>query len=173
MASNYTDPHTPRGDTYAVSQRFWEFSAIFASPVRLVIALTFLYQYVLLSLVLVLILRMCGRILGWSALSGVVVVLVAYALNYPLAKYNIDVCDVLLIGRSNVFFNTDADYSAFLESERSKNGCCQRASPEYPLLEILWLGSVYMIELPAGGKPTCLFYTRGLLGKQSTKITRR
>lgn len=30
-----------------------------------------------------------GRILGWSALSGVVVVLVAYILNYPLAKYNI------------------------------------------------------------------------------------
>lgn len=29
------------------------------------------------------------RILGWSALSGVVVVLVAYVLNYPLAKYNI------------------------------------------------------------------------------------
>lgn len=27
--------------------------------------------------------------LGWSALSGVVVVLVAYTLNYPLAKYNI------------------------------------------------------------------------------------
>ena len=30
-----------------------------------------------------------GRILGWSALSGVVVVLVAYVFNYPLAKYNI------------------------------------------------------------------------------------
>lgn len=29
------------------------------------------------------------RILGWSALSGVAVVLVAYALNYPLAKYNV------------------------------------------------------------------------------------
>ncbi|KAJ7193321.1 pleiotropic drug resistance ABC transporter [Mycena pura] len=61
-----------QGDTYAVSQRFWEFSALFASPVRLVIALVFLYQ-----------------ILGWSALSGVVVVLLAYVVNYPLAKYNI------------------------------------------------------------------------------------
>jgi hypothetical protein len=29
------------------------------------------------------------RILGWSALSGVVVVLLAYVVNYPLAKYNI------------------------------------------------------------------------------------
>ncbi|KAJ7040325.1 pleiotropic drug resistance ABC transporter [Mycena alexandri] len=57
---------------YAVAQRFWEFSALFASPVRLVIALVFLYQ-----------------ILGWSALSGVVVVLLAYIVNYPLAKYNI------------------------------------------------------------------------------------
>jgi hypothetical protein len=34
-----------------------------------------------------------GRVLGWSALSGVVVVLVAYILNYPLAKYNIYVRD--------------------------------------------------------------------------------
>ncbi|KAJ7492339.1 P-loop containing nucleoside triphosphate hydrolase protein [Mycena latifolia] len=61
-----------QGDSYAVAQRFWEFSAIVASPVRLVIALVFLYQ-----------------ILGWSALSGVVVVLLAYVVNYPLAKYNI------------------------------------------------------------------------------------
>ncbi|KAJ7103247.1 P-loop containing nucleoside triphosphate hydrolase protein [Mycena belliarum] len=63
-----------QGDSYAVSQRFWEFSAIFTSPIRLVIALVFLYQ-----------------ILGWSALSGVVVVLLAYVVNYPLAKYNIHV----------------------------------------------------------------------------------
>ncbi|KAJ7170194.1 pleiotropic drug resistance ABC transporter [Mycena filopes] len=61
-----------QGDSYAVAQRFWEFSALFASPVRLVIALVFLY-----------------KILGWSALSGVVVVLLAYVVNYPLAKYNI------------------------------------------------------------------------------------
>lgn len=31
----------------------------------------------------------CYSILGWSAFAGVVVVLVAYILNYPLAKYNI------------------------------------------------------------------------------------
>ncbi|KAF7307138.1 P-loop containing nucleoside triphosphate hydrolase protein [Mycena indigotica] len=61
-----------QGDSYAVAQRFWEFSALFASPVRLVIALVFLYN-----------------ILGWSALSGVVVVLLAYVVNYPLARYNI------------------------------------------------------------------------------------
>ncbi|KAF7311117.1 P-loop containing nucleoside triphosphate hydrolase protein [Mycena chlorophos] len=61
-----------QGDSYAVAQRFWEFSALFASPVRLIIALTFLYN-----------------ILGWSALSGVVVVLLAYVVNYPLARYNI------------------------------------------------------------------------------------
>ncbi|EGN94459.1 hypothetical protein SERLA73DRAFT_114694 [Serpula lacrymans var. lacrymans S7.3] len=61
-----------QGDAYAVAQRFWEFAAIFSSPIRLGIALVFLYQ-----------------ILGWSALSGVVVILVAYVLNYPLAKYNI------------------------------------------------------------------------------------
>ncbi|KAJ3895149.1 pleiotropic drug resistance ABC transporter [Lentinula edodes] len=61
-----------QGDSYAVSQRFWEFSAIIASPVRLVIALIFLY-----------------KILGWTALSGVLIVVIAYVLNYPLAKYNI------------------------------------------------------------------------------------
>ncbi|KAF8641091.1 hypothetical protein AX17_000734 [Amanita inopinata Kibby_2008] len=61
-----------QGDTYAVAQRFWEFSGFFTAPVRLIIALLFLYQ-----------------ILGWSALAGVAVVLTLYVLNYPLAKYNI------------------------------------------------------------------------------------
>ncbi|EPQ60440.1 pleiotropic drug resistance ABC transporter [Gloeophyllum trabeum ATCC 11539] len=61
-----------QGDAYAVSQRFWDFSKIFVAPVRLVIALVFLYS-----------------VLGWSAFAGVFVVLLAYALNYPLAKYNI------------------------------------------------------------------------------------
>lgn len=32
-----------------------------------------------------------SSILGWSSLAGVGVVLVAYVLNYPLAKYNIRV----------------------------------------------------------------------------------
>ncbi|KAJ3517873.1 hypothetical protein NLJ89_g222 [Agrocybe chaxingu] len=63
-----------QGDSYTVAQRFWEFSGIFTSPVRIAIALTFLY-----------------RILGWSALSGVVVVLVAFILNYPLAQYEIHI----------------------------------------------------------------------------------
>ncbi|KAF8236776.1 pleiotropic drug resistance ABC transporter [Tricholoma matsutake] len=63
-----------QGDSYAVSQRFWEFSGIITSPVRLGIAFTFLYQ-----------------VLGWSALSGVAVILFAYVLNYPLAKYNISI----------------------------------------------------------------------------------
>ncbi|KAL0951622.1 hypothetical protein HGRIS_008303 [Hohenbuehelia grisea] len=63
-----------QGDSYAVSQRFWEFSGIFMSPIRLGIALVFLYN-----------------VLGWSALSGVVVVLVAYVMNYPLARYNISI----------------------------------------------------------------------------------
>ncbi|KAJ8702162.1 hypothetical protein PTI98_000902 [Pleurotus ostreatus] len=63
-----------QGDSYAVAQRFWDFSGLFASPVRLVIALVFLYN-----------------VLGWSALSGVVVVMVAYALNYPLLKYSLSI----------------------------------------------------------------------------------
>jgi hypothetical protein len=40
------------------------------------------------------------RVLGWSALSGVAVVLVSYVINYPLAKYNVYVRDILCIDRS-------------------------------------------------------------------------
>ena len=35
-----------RGDTYAVAQRFWEFSGICTSPIRIAIALTFLHRLV-------------------------------------------------------------------------------------------------------------------------------
>ncbi|KAH9944830.1 P-loop containing nucleoside triphosphate hydrolase protein [Amylocystis lapponica] len=58
-----------QGDAYAVSNRFWMFSGFFVAPVRLVIALVFLYKM--------------------ESLAAVVVVIVAYILNYPLAKYNI------------------------------------------------------------------------------------
>ncbi|KAG8988966.1 hypothetical protein FRB94_014789 [Tulasnella sp. JGI-2019a] len=60
------------GDAYAVAQRFWEFPAVFVAPVRMVIALIFLY-----------------RILGWSCFAGISVVLLAYAVNYPLAMINL------------------------------------------------------------------------------------
>ncbi|CAE6522225.1 unnamed protein product [Rhizoctonia solani] len=63
-----------QGDAYAVAQRFWEFSAVFSAPVRLGIALYFLYQ-----------------VLGWSSFAGVLVVLLAYAINYPLARWNISI----------------------------------------------------------------------------------
>ena len=39
----------PRGDAYAVAQRFWEFSGIFVAPVRLTIAMIFLYRYVFVA----------------------------------------------------------------------------------------------------------------------------
>ncbi|KAH8100998.1 P-loop containing nucleoside triphosphate hydrolase protein [Cristinia sonorae] len=61
-----------QGDAYSVAQRFWDFSGIFASPVRLTIAMVFLY-----------------KILGWSSFAGVAVILLAYILNYPLAKYSV------------------------------------------------------------------------------------
>ncbi|KIO19698.1 hypothetical protein M407DRAFT_82489 [Tulasnella calospora MUT 4182] len=60
------------GDTYAVAQRLWEFPAIFMAPVRCTIALVFLYS-----------------ILGWSCFAGVAVVLLAYLVNWPLAKIDI------------------------------------------------------------------------------------
>ncbi|KAI0833629.1 P-loop containing nucleoside triphosphate hydrolase protein [Trametes gibbosa] len=61
-----------QGDAYAVAYRFWRFSGFFLAPVRLIIAMIFLY-----------------RVLGWSAFTAVVIVLVVYVLNYPLAKYDV------------------------------------------------------------------------------------
>ncbi|KAF8583414.1 pleiotropic drug resistance ABC transporter [Ramaria rubella] len=63
-----------QGDTYAVAHRFWDFSAVFAAPVRLIIALVFLY-----------------RVLGRSSLAGVLVVIIAWVLNYPLARWNVSI----------------------------------------------------------------------------------
>ncbi|KAF9453004.1 P-loop containing nucleoside triphosphate hydrolase protein [Macrolepiota fuliginosa MF-IS2] len=61
-----------RGDSYAVAQRFWEFSGVCTAPVRLVIALIFLYN-----------------ILGWSSLVSVAVVMIAWLFNYPLIQWNV------------------------------------------------------------------------------------
>jgi len=36
-------------------------------------------------------LKKCIRILGWSAISGVIVIILAYVLNYPLATYDLKV----------------------------------------------------------------------------------
>ncbi|OCH93071.1 P-loop containing nucleoside triphosphate hydrolase protein [Obba rivulosa] len=63
-----------QGDAYAVAQRFWEFAGVFGAPVRLTIAMVFLY-----------------RVLGWSSFAAVGVILVAYVINYPLVKYNVHV----------------------------------------------------------------------------------
>lgn len=120
-----------RGDAYAVAQRFWEFSAIFASPVRLVIALVFLYQYGLLSSSAVdHILTLFIRILGWSALSGVAVILVAYVVNYPLAKYNISV-GILSSGPMDFGLIQVSDYAVLVESQGSSNEHSQRAASKY------------------------------------------
>ncbi|KAI0789892.1 P-loop containing nucleoside triphosphate hydrolase protein [Abortiporus biennis] len=61
-----------QGDAYAVAFRFWQFSRLFTAPIRLTIAMVFLYQ-----------------ILGWSSLAGVAIIVVAYLFNLPLAEYNI------------------------------------------------------------------------------------
>ncbi|KAJ2929240.1 hypothetical protein H1R20_g7856, partial [Candolleomyces eurysporus] len=63
-----------QGDSYAVAQRFWEFSGLITAPVRITIAMIFLY-----------------KVLGWSALLGVAIVGITYILNYPLARYNISI----------------------------------------------------------------------------------
>ena len=59
-----------------------------------------------------------SSILGWSALAGVVVVLVAYVLNYPLAKYNIFV---------RAWFRLLRTYLTFMVRSRDVPG--RRATP--------------------------------------------
>ena len=61
------------------------------APVRLTIALVFLYQSVHFTcLWLTLFINRIPRsVLGWSSLAGVLVVMVAWILNWPLARWNI------------------------------------------------------------------------------------
>lgn len=60
------------------------------------------------------------RVLGWSSIAGVIVVLVVYILNYPLAKYNVYVsgqdimCGVLIVLEGSLFA---LDYSPIVEGE--------------------------------------------------------
>lgn len=54
-------------------------------------------------------------ILGWSGLSGVLVVAVAFAINYPLARYDISVrAGVLHL----ILLILSEDYQENMESER-------------------------------------------------------
>ena len=63
------------------------------APVRLAIALVFLYwfDFTIREVVDSILKPAFNRILGWSSLAAVVVVLVVYILNWPLAMYNISV----------------------------------------------------------------------------------
>ncbi|KAF9567761.1 pleiotropic drug resistance ABC transporter [Agrocybe pediades] len=63
-----------QGDTYAVAQRFWDASGLATTPVRIVIALYFLYQ-----------------LLGWSTFPGVLVIIIVLCLNYPMAQYEVSI----------------------------------------------------------------------------------
>lgn len=83
-----------------------------------------------------------SSVVGWSFLAGVVVVLVAYALNYPLAKYNIFVSQAT----SSVGLPDDqaiAGFATKLEGEGLKDEWRERTLPEYSFPEVLWLGCVY------------------------------
>lgn len=64
-----------------------------------------------------------NSVLGWSALSGVVVVLVAYALNYPLLKYSLSVG--MMYSDENEGFTSLEDFKVVLESKRHANECRQ------------------------------------------------
>lgn len=83
-----------------------------------------------------------SSILGWSAFAGVAVVIVAYILNYPLAKYNIYVCLAVILFRR--LSNITADHETIMGCPRSTHESRQRAFPERPLSQILWLGCAYI-----------------------------
>jgi len=81
-----------------------------------------------LSGLLILFLKLAlDRILGWSSLAAVVVVLVVYIFNYPLAIYNVSVSwnppppalhsDPTALLRS--------DHSCLMESQRQENEYCK------------------------------------------------
>jgi hypothetical protein len=55
-----------RGDAYAVAQRFWEFSGVFAAPVRLTIAMVFLYRYVLAAPEWLILSRIWPSVVYWD-----------------------------------------------------------------------------------------------------------
>lgn len=66
---------------------------------------------------------MGNSVLGWSALSGVVVVLAAYALNYPLLKYSLSVR--MMHSDENEGLTSLEDFEVVLEGKRCANECCQ------------------------------------------------
>ena len=57
------------------------------------------------------------RILGWTALAGVAVVLLAYMTNYPLAQYNIHVRWVF--SSPDHLQSSSSDNSVLLDSQGS------------------------------------------------------
>ena len=83
------------------------------------------------------------RVLGWSSLAGVVVVLVVYTLNYPLAKYNVYVriqdntreISIDLEGSLPVL-----DYSPIVEGEGQEDEFGQWTFSKYPIPQVLWMG---------------------------------
>ncbi|EXJ90194.1 hypothetical protein A1O1_03293 [Capronia coronata CBS 617.96] len=58
-----------RNDVYQVAQRFWEFQTLINKPLGLVLSIVLIW-----------------RMLGWSSLVGVAVVLIAQIFNYILAR---------------------------------------------------------------------------------------
>ena len=136
-----------RGDAYAVAHRFWEFSSFFLAPVRLAIALVYLYRQVSSSAPAAdIVLRYCPfprRILGWSALTAVGVTIIVYLLNYPLGKYDVYVRgDALSRDKPPKTQNPPSivAHAPKLEGGRPADEHRERAVPERPLPQILRLG---------------------------------
>lgn len=142
-----------QGDTYAIAQRFWEFSGLVTAPVRITIAMIFLYN-----------------VLGWSALMGVVIVAVAYILNYPLVKYNTKITEssrnagdargkivneMLQNIRFLKFFGWEYDWSRKAEAARENELSWRvKQNTVYTLVNFIWLW------MPSATALTCfLCYT--------------
>jgi hypothetical protein len=108
----YSRTHA-RGDSYAVAQRFWDFSAVFAAPVRLTIALIFLYKcaFISLSFIIEMLTLLINRVLGWSSLISVAVVSIAWLFNYPLIQWNVRVSLWDLIARRCIILKYESQFA--------------------------------------------------------------
>ncbi|KAG0148468.1 hypothetical protein CROQUDRAFT_105709 [Cronartium quercuum f. sp. fusiforme G11] len=79
------------GDAYQVAERFWSFSGLVTSPLKLFLSLIFLYH-----------------LLGVSAILGSAMVGLAYLLNWPLIKFDV------MFARS---YSTARDKRMFIANE--------------------------------------------------------
>lgn len=115
------------GDAYQVAERFWWFSGVVTSPLKLILSLLFLYQLSLQHITptffmhitpnsfifnffqryisLIFDLHKLFSLLGVSAILGSAMVGLAYLLNWPLIKFDVMVRELVIFAFTNSTFS--------------------------------------------------------------------